>query len=341
MLMGKYRMQERCVTGKALPYGAMFILSFLCILAVVFTPLAGCSKKSNIYTIGLVSCNPRFNKVMDGLKAGLAQNGFVEGKNINYVDRTGIRCEDAEAEMHTMVRNKVNLIFVSSSQLAIVAKNVTADSRTPVVFTPVHSALMTGVARELCNPGGNITGVQTIGSIEKALEWHRLALPAVKKILVPYNQSDLSASGGLDELEKAADKIGVTLAARRVESPAELRAVFATIPPGIGAIWLLPSNFLDSHYQLFVEASKTHKLPVSTSTAVFSSINPFLSYGPDLEAMGEQASRLVGKILKGIKPGDIPIEQAEYFLKINLAVANELGIAVPEEILRRADEIIR
>lgn len=333
-------MQERRITGKALHDGTMFTLSFLCILAVVLTPLTGC-KKSKIYTIGLVSCNPRFNKVMDGLKSGLVKKGFVEGKNINYVDRIGIRCEDAEAEMNNMVRNKVDLIFVSSSQLAIVAKSVTANSRTPVVFTPVHSALKTGIAMDLRNPGGNITGVQTIGSIEKAIEWHRLALPAVKKILVPYNQSDLSASGGLDELQKAADKMGITLVARRVESPAELRAVFANIPPATGAIWLLPSNFLDSHYQLFLEASKTHRLPVSTSTAVFSSIKPFLSYGPDLEAMGEQGSRHVVKILKGIIPGDIPIEQAEYFLKINMAVAGELGIAVPEEILRRADEIIR
>ncbi|MBI5076405.1 MAG: hypothetical protein HZB62_14740 [Nitrospirae bacterium] len=62
------------------------------------------------------------------------------------------------------------------------------------------------IATNLRNPGGNMTGIQTIGSIEKALEWHTLALPTVKKILVPYNQSDLSASGGLDELEKAADK---------------------------------------------------------------------------------------------------------------------------------------
>ncbi|MBI5631945.1 MAG: hypothetical protein HZA15_00465 [Nitrospirae bacterium] len=197
------------------------------------------------------------------------------------------------------------------------------------------------IATNLRNPGGNIIGVQTIGSIEKALEWHTLALPTVKKILVPYNQSDMSASGGLEDLEKAAEKLGITLVTRRVESPAELRAVFANIPPGTGAIWLVPSNFLDSHYQLFVEASKTHKLPVATSTAVFSSINPFLSYSPDLEAMGKQASRIVGKILKGIHPGDIPIEQAEFFLKINMAVAHELGIAVPEEILRQADAIIR
>jgi putative ABC transport system substrate-binding protein len=186
-----------------------------------------------------------------------------------------------------------------------------------------------------------MTGVQTIGSIEKALEWHTLALPAVKKILVPYNQRDLSTSGGLNELDKAAEKMGITLVTRKVESPAELRAVFANIPPGTGAIWLLPSNFLDSNYELFVEASKTHKLPVSTSTAVFSSIKPFLSYGPDLETMGRQAGRLVAKILSGINPGDIPIEEAEYFLKINMAVAGELGIDVPENILHQAHEIIR
>ena len=278
-------MQETRITEKALHYGTMFILSFLCILAVILTPLAGC-KKSKIYTIGLVSCNPRFNRVMDGLKSGLAQKGFVEGKNVKYIDRIGIRCEDAEAEMNKMVRNKVDLIFVSSSQLAKVAKSVTANSRTPVVVAPVHSALMTGIAKSLRHPGGNITGVQTIGSMEKALEWHTLVLPAVKKILVPYNQSDLSASGGLEDLEKAAEKLGITLVTRNAESPAELRAVFAKIPPGTGAIWLLPSNFLDSNYKLFVEASKTHKLPVCTSTAVFSSINPFLSYGPDLEADG-------------------------------------------------------
>jgi putative ABC transport system substrate-binding protein len=218
---------------------------------------------------------------------------------------------------------------------------VTANSRTPVVFTPVHSALTAGIAGNLRYPGGNITGVQTIGSIAKALEWHKLALPSVKKILVPYNQRDLSASGGLDDLEKAAENMGITLVAGRVESPAELKALFAKIPPGTGAIWLLPSNFLDSNYQLFVEASKTHKLPVSTSTAVFSSIKPFLSYGPDLEEMGKQGSRLVGKILKGINPGDIPIEQADFFLKINLAVADELGIHVPEDILRQAHEVIR
>jgi putative ABC transport system substrate-binding protein len=148
-------------------------------------------------------------------------------------------------------------------------------------------------------------------------------------------------TGSLEHLEKAAEKLGIALVTRKADSPAELRAVFAEIPPGTGAIWLLPSNFLDSNYQLFVEASKTRRLPVSSSTAVFSSIKPFLSYGPDLETMGKQASRLVGMILSGINPGDIPIEQAEFFLKINLAVAGELGIDVPKEILQQAHEIIR
>jgi putative ABC transport system substrate-binding protein len=186
MLIGKDRMQETRITGKALHCGTIFILSFLRILTVVLTPLAGC-RKSTMHTVGLVSCNPRFNRVMDGLKSGLAQDGLVEGKKIQYVDRINIRFEDAEAEMNTMVRNKVDLIFVSSTQLAEVAKRVTADSGTPVVFAPVYSALRAGIATSLRKPGGNITGIQIAGSMEKALEWHTLVLPAVKKILVPYN----------------------------------------------------------------------------------------------------------------------------------------------------------
>lgn len=333
-------MQETGTTGKALHYGTLSVLSFLCILAVILSPLAGC-KKSKIHTVGLVSCNPRFNQVMAGLKSGLTENGFVEGKNINYVDRIGIRVEDAEAEMNNMVRNKVDVIFVSSSLLAKIAKSVTADSKTPVVVAPVSSALRIGIARRIPHPEGNITGIQMGGSMAKALEWHTLVLPAVKKILVPYNQSDLSVTGSLEDLEKTAEKLGITLVTRKADSPAELRAAFAKIPPGTGGIWLLPSNFLDSNYQLFVEASKTHKLPVSTSTAVFSSIKPFLSYGPDLQKMGNQASRLVGMILNGINPGDIPIEQADFFLTINMTVADELDIDVPKEILRQAHTVIR
>jgi putative ABC transport system substrate-binding protein len=243
--------------------------------------------------------------------------------------------------MNKMVRNNVDLIFVSSSLLVKVAKTVTANSKTPVVVAPVSSAITAGIARSSRYPGQNITGVQMGGTMAKALQWHTRVLPAVKKILVPYNQSDLIATGSLEDLEKAAEELGITLVTRRVESPEELRAAFAQIPPGTGAIWLLPSNFLDSNHQLFMEASKTHKLPVSSSTAVFSGMNLFLSYGPDLEKMGKQASRLVGMVLNGKNPGDIPIEPAEFFLKINLRVAGELGIDVPEEILKQADEIIR
>jgi putative ABC transport system substrate-binding protein len=302
--------------------------------------LAGCKvQQPEVFKVGLLNCNKQHVPIMDGFRAGMVSEGFVEGKNIAFIGESYIECEDADAALESIVSGKADLVLVSGAPLAWKAQKATAATKTPIVFAPVYSAVELGIARNLNRPGGNMTGIQAGGSIGKALEWHKAILPATKRVYVPHKYDDPISGRSLEDLKKAAAHLKISVVPAKVGSLPELRKTLDSIPAGFDAIWLLNSNFLLTNAEEYARASRKHRLPVSG--AGFSSMGILLSYGPKQTSIGHQASRLAGKILRGTPAGDVPIETAEFHLRINLKNARELGITVPEEVLSMAGEIIR
>jgi putative ABC transport system substrate-binding protein len=218
------------------------------------------------------------------------------------------------------------------------AQRATAGTDIPVVFVPVNDPVGAGLVDNLRNPGGNITGI-TFGVQEaRRLEWLIQVAPTIEQIYIPYNPEDRSAVLALETVSEAAPKLGVELITREVRNLEEITAAVENIPEEADAIFLLPDSLLGGRANKFVEL----QLPTSAANPRDLADHGVLtSYGIEITAAGKQAARLADQILRGIKPADLPVETAEFYLAINLKTAEAIGLDISDEILLQADIIIR
>ncbi len=316
------------------------IIIILSISALIIFSLLTC-KKTKVFNIGIVNINPGLESVVDGFKSGMAKFGFIEGKNIIYINKGTLNsAEQADAALKDLVVKDVDLILAITTPVAQKAQKAVEGTKIPVVFAPVFFAVESGLVKSMTNPGGNLTGIQIGGSTAKALEWHKTVVHGSKHIFVPYITDAKATEQSLSELKKAAATLGIELIVAGVSNFDELKVTLKNIPRKADAIWLLNSPFLVSNVNLYVEAAIKHKLPLSSGTSQYNS-GVMVSYGQDPFRTGEQASRLVHNIFEGASPADLPVEISDFFLGINLQTANAVGIKVPDEVLQQADGIVR
>ena len=174
------------------------------------------------------------------------------------------------------------------------------------------------------------------------MEWLVRIAPAIKKIYIPYNPEDQSPVVALAAVRPVAVKLGVELITREMCNPEELKAAIENIPAEADAVFLLPDSLLSTRLPDLVAAATKLKLPVSgANVEVVKTFDVLSSYGFDQIIAGKQAARLADQILQGVKPADLPVETAEFYLAINLKVAKAIGLDIPDEILRQAELIVR
>ena len=318
----------------------ILLLFFLLLICV----LAGCGKNelsSKTYTVGVVNLNKEHDKVFLGFKKGLTEAGYIEGKNITFI-YTGSRSKmsDLENDLQSFVDRKVDLIFSITTPATKKAKQMTAGTGIPVVFAPVFDPVDSGIVQSLVKPGGNLTGIKVGGNSAKALDWLLKISSDIKKISVPFNSNDKATMKSLQDLQLAADKAGITLAAHEVSNKKELALFFENLPDETDALWLLNSHFLVKNTKLFVDAAIKDKLPLGSSTSQVDD-GVMVTYGQNASRTGELAAGLADKILQGVSPAGLPVEITDFFLGINLKTANSIGIDISDDILHVADTIIR
>jgi putative ABC transport system substrate-binding protein len=159
---------------------------------------------------------------------------------------------------------------------------------------------------------------------------------------VPYNPNDKSPLLALKTIRAMAVKLGVTLVTRKVTDKKTLNHAISNIPAEADALFLLPDSLIAPHIPDIAAAANRRRLPVSAATiSAIKESNILTSFGFDRKIIGNQAARLADHILQGARPGDLPVETAEFYLGINLKVAKKIGLKIPDEILYQAHLIVR
>jgi putative ABC transport system substrate-binding protein len=278
---------------------------------------------------------------VEGLRAGLREQGFEEGRDVVFDIRfTQGKPEATRGAAESLVREGVDLIVTSNEAATQAAKSAT--SKIPIVFTLVGDPVNAGILRTIAKPGENLTGVSSLTSdlVAKRLEILKTLAPQVKRVWAIHHGDDPSSIEAIRRAEPAARQLAVELIARPVYTSEQLAYAIKAIKPGDA---LLPPDIstLDIPAVLH-ELSMASRLPAVFATSLWVGHGGLASYGPDYHAQGIQAARLVAKILRGARAGDLPVEGADRIdLAVNLKTAGVLGLAVPRKIMLRADTIRR
>ena len=303
-------------------------------------PVAARAQQTAMPVIGWLSNgSPEgFKPFLAAFHRGLAETGFVEGQNISIEYRWAERRTERLSEMATdLVQRRVSLIAVGGgNQAALAAKSATATI--PIVFQVGGDPIALGLVASLNRPGGNATGVTSLNAEleRKRLEVLRELLPSAKVLAVLVNPKNTTTN------KPEANASGVELRIVRASQKPDFAAVFSTLkniqPDGL----LISSDplFLDQSEQLAALAN-SQALPTISPYREFANAGGLLSYGVSLVEQFRIVGVYSGRILKGEKPADLPVQQAtKVELLVNLKTAKTLGITVPIPILGRADEVI-
>lgn len=288
------------------------------------------------YIIGIVNPNPATKDMPRGFIEGLAEYGYIQGRNLTY-----IKCE-SKKEMDTalkdMVDRPVDLIFAVTTPATQKAKKMSTEKNIPVVFI-MHDPINSGIINSLSRPGSNITGIQVRGSTPKALEWLLTVAPGIKHLFVPVKFDTKASQQNLDDLQEATRQLGIRLTVSEVKTGEELATALSSIPEDVDGIFFVRSIFISANINKVIATAITRKLPIGAGSAKYKN-GVTVSYGLDRFQSGKQASRLAHMILQRISPADIPAEISNFYLGINLKTAHATGIKIPNDILTQADYII-
>ena len=293
---------------------------------------------------GNLSAGPHLN---EAFRLGLRELGYVEGRNlvIEYRDAEGKleRLPDLAAQL---VALKVDVIVAPNTVAALAAKQVTAS--VPIVFAVAADPIASGLSTSLARPGGNVTGLSILAPelVGKCLELLKQAVPGIKRIAVLWTSGILGERTDKDminEAEVAARALGVQLQWIEARGPEDLGRAFSEMTGArAGALTVLPSNIFVSERGRLVDLVAKHRLPAVYPWREFVDAGGLMTYGPNLADLHRRAATYVDKILKGAKPGELPVEQSTTFeLVINLKTAKTLGLTIPQSMLARADQVVK
>jgi len=273
---------------------------------------------------------------------GLSETGYVDGKNVAIEHRWAEGDYDRLAALAAdLVRRKVDVIAALGIPSALAAKSAT--STIPIVFS-VGDAVERGLVTSLARPGGNLTGVSLL-NVEltpKRLELISELVPQAGVIALLVNPNNPNTERTIRDMEEAARAKGVQLNILKAGTESEIDAAFAALVqlPAGALVVVGDPLFINRREQLVALASR-HAVPAIYAFREYAAAGGLISYGTSFTAAYRQLGTYAGKILKGAKPADLPVQQPTTFeLVLNLKTAKALGLTVPPSILARADEVI-
>jgi len=270
--------------------------------------------------------------------------GYAEGRDVVIEWRSANGDYDRLPRLAAeLIQSKVDVLVVESTLAARAAKDATAS--TPIVMAIVSDPVASGFVTSLAHPGGNITGLSSMGIdiTAKRLQLLKEAIPRLTRVEVVQNPDTPFHARVIEELKVAAPRMPIALNFVAVRTPGEIGPAFSTASRAHAqALYIIPDAlFLKNRTTLFNQASKA-RLPAMYGEKQWAEAGGLMSYGANYADLFRRSSGYVDKILKGTKPADLPIEQPTKFeLVVNLKTAKALGITIPESILLRADEVIR
>ena len=278
---------------------------------------------------------------VEGLKAGLRELGYEDGRHVTFDIRfTEGRLDTMPEAAGALVKSGVDLIFTSQEAATKAAREATTTI--PIVFTLVGDPVGAQFVRSLARPGANVTGVSSLQTelMAKRLEVLRTLVPTVRRVWLLYYGADLSTKPMLNRTLEAAQAMRLEIVPRGVLKGAELAAVLRDVRRDDAV--LVPESSDPDLVIAIIGRALALRLPSMFGTALWVGHGGLISYGPDYYAQGVQAAGLVAKIARGAAPQDLAVVGAEKIeLALNLKTAELLGVTVPRKILLRADAFRR
>jgi putative ABC transport system substrate-binding protein len=280
---------------------------------------------------------------VEAFRLGLKQHGYVEGKNIVIEYRFG---EGNSAQISEMARNlvtlKVDIIFAVGAAAIEAAKNAT---RTIPIITTSGDPIASGLVDSLARPGGNVTGLTNFTQelAGKRLELLKDVLPQFSRVSVLWSYRGSTSALRLKQVEVAAQSQGLQVYATDIQNAGDLELGFAAMKKErTDALVMLRHPLIISLFDRIIELAANYRMPVMYDDKSVVQKGGLLSYGADLADLDRRAAFYVHRILKGVKPSELPVERPTKFeLVINLKAAEKIGLTIPDSVLRWADEIIR
>jgi putative ABC transport system substrate-binding protein len=305
-------------------------------------PSAAAQGPSNRPRIGVLLWGyPDRDVYWEPLRQGLRELGYVEGRDIELDARFAEGSRDrALAAMRDFAQQRVDVIVASQTPSATAAKAVTATI--PVVMAPVADALATGLVASMARPGGNLTGISaaTPEAVAKGVEALRQLMPALGRVGFLGSTRDPNAPTFLRHLETTTAALGIQVRPVLIATAAEAEGAFdAMLRDGVEAVVVQPIFANDA--AVIAPLATRRGLPTASSASFAKYGSILVGYGAAPINIMRPAAVQIDKILKGAKPGDLPIEQPTHFeLVVNMKVAKELRLTVPDTLIARADEVI-
>ena len=277
-------------------------------------------------------------------RQGLSETGYVEGQNVTIEYRWAEGRDDRlPAFAADLVGSNVDLIVASGSLLStLAAKNAT--STIPIVFPALSDPVAAGLVASLAHPGGNLTGFSPFQyeMMPKRLELLTELVPRARVIALLVTPNEPRTEGLVRDMQEAARVKGIELQILKAGTGSEIDAAFATLAQlQAGALVLGPDSFLGSRREQIVALASRHAVPAISAWRELTAAGGLISYGPNIAALCRETGIYAGRILKGEKPADLPVQRPTRFeLVINLKTARALGLTVPPRMLDLADEVI-
>ncbi len=319
----------------------LLILSFS-LLLIGFTA-CGDATSGKVYKIGIsqLAEHPALDSAREGFIEALKEAGYEDGKNISidYQNAQG-DVTNAQTIARKFADEKVDMILAIATPAAQAAANVTKDI--PILITAVTDPVSAGLAESLEKPGGNVTGTTDMNPVAEQLELVKDLMPQAEKVGILYNSGEINSKIQVDIAKEAAANLGLTLMEAAVSNSNEVSQATQSLMGRVDAIYVPTDNTIVSSIGAVIKVANDHNIPVIGSERGQVDAGAIATKGIDYRELGKQTGAIAVEIIKGKKPQDIPIQEPKTVtLIINQKAAESLGITIPEDILNKAEEVIK
>jgi putative ABC transport system substrate-binding protein len=305
-------------------------------------PLAAEGQQAGkVYRIGFLRSGQPPESYLGNFQQGLRELGYVYGQNVVVeVRATDGTVDQLPRLTEELLRLKVDVILASAAPAALAAKRATTS--VPIVFVGVVDPVELGFVSSLGRPGGNITGLSTNSAdfAGKRLELLRAIVPSLRRVAVLWHPANPTNPIQLKGAQVAARALGMQLEPVSIKGPNDFDSAGKAVR-GTDGLLFLESPLFTTYRARLAEVAARNRLPAIYGQREYVEVGGLMSYGTHFKDLYRRAAWYVDKILKGAKPGDLPVEQPTTFeLVINLKTAKALGLTIPPSLLQRADQVI-
>jgi len=326
------------------------LVSIICLVAILVAAssiMTGCmpGQQEEVYKIGItqIVTHPALDANRDGFISRLAEEGFIEGENVEY------DVQNAEGDMtvaasiaQKFVSDKADLILSIATPTSQAAVNAVEGTDIKIVFGSVTDPVEAGLVDSWDKPGGNVTGISDWADVGSQIQLIMDISPNVKKLGTIYNAGEVNSVVQIDELKKVAPSLGIDqIVEATVATSADVLAATQSLVGRVDAIWVPTDNAVVSAFESAVKVCEDNQIPLFAADVATVERGAIGTPGIDYYQLGIECGDVAARILKGTSPADIPVKKvAMTDLYVNPSAAERMGITIPQSVLDSATDIV-